>query len=130
MARPQTVAIIGLGLMGGSLAAAVRRKIPKVRVLGISRNRAALRDALRKGWVHEAARTLEAGIPRADFVVLCTPVDTLRASLAKIDRWAKKGTVVTDVGSVKGDVLRWTPKTGFRNIRFIGAHPMAGSHAR
>lgn len=128
--KRQTIAIAGLGLMGGSLAAAVRRKFPHWHVVGITRNRTALREALRKKWIHESFRNLEAGVSKADFIVLCTPVDTLIDYLSRLDRSAKPGAVVTDVGSVKGEIMRRIRRKKFRRIRFVSAHPMAGSHAQ
>ncbi len=127
--KPKKIAIIGLGLMGGSLAARVRRRFPKARVIGISRNRQALRTALKKRWIHEASERIEAA-RTADFVVLCTPVDTFAKFLLTLEKICRPGTLVTDVGSVKGEILRWVSRKKFRNIQFVGAHPMAGSHAR
>ncbi|HLD50357.1 MAG TPA: prephenate dehydrogenase/arogenate dehydrogenase family protein [bacterium] len=125
----KTIAIIGLGLMGGSLAARVRGRFPKVRVIGISRNRQAIRVALKKRWIHEGSNRLEAA-RSADFVVLCTPVDTFAKFLLALEKICRPGTLVTDVGSVKGEILRWTGRKKFTNIQFVGAHPMAGSHVR
>lgn len=111
--------------MGGSLAAACRKKFPSARILGVSRNRAALRQALQKKWIH-AAVTLSEAAQQSDFFVLCTPVNTFQKMLSELDRSTQPGTVVTDVGSVKGNI----GTRRFRNITFVGAHPMAGSHAR
>jgi prephenate dehydrogenase len=116
--------------MGASLAAACRKKFPRARVIGISRNPKALHLSLQKKWVHEATSDLRKGISPADLVILCTPLDTFRNLLKKIDQNAKPGTVVTDVGSVKGEIGAWASKRRFKNIRFVGAHPMVGSHER
>ncbi len=116
--------------MGASLAAACRKKFPSARVVGITRNQKARAFALRKKWVHYATSDLNEGILSADLVILCTPLDTFPALLAKIDKIAGPGTVVTDVGSVKGEIGRWTAQKRFKNIRFVGAHPMVGSHER
>jgi len=66
----------------------------------------------------------------ATLVVLCTPVDTLKEGLQRLDRLAPPGTVVTDTGSVKGFLVRWAERKKWRRIEFVGAHPMAGSHER
>jgi len=95
----KTIAVVGLGLMGGSLTAAIRRKMPHVRLIGISRNRRALASARKKQWIDEAVRDLAKGCQSADLVVLCTPVQTLPDYLKRIDRCAKPGTLVTDVGA-------------------------------
>lgn len=122
------IVIVGLGLMGGSLAAACRKKFPQARITGVSRNSAALKTALGKKWIHEASRDLRAAAASADLIILCTPVDTARSFLQKIERVAKPGACVTDVGSVKGSLCAWARSRKFKNIHFVGAHPMAGSH--
>lgn len=116
--------------MGGSLAAASRKVFPKTRILGISRDSSSVREAVSKKWIHAGGSDLENLIPACDLVVLCTPVDTLKTLLKKIDSFAQPGTLVTDVGSVKGEICAWAGKQKFLNIIFVGAHPMAGSHNR
>ncbi len=115
--------------MGGSLAARVRKRFPGTRVIGISRSRQAIRTALKKGWIHKGSDQLNAA-GRADFVVLCTPLDTFAKFLLSLEKICRPGTIVTDVGSVKAEITRWAARRRFRNIEFSGAHPMAGSHAR
>lgn len=122
--------IVGLGLMGGSLAGACRKAFPHLRITGISRDAKALKLALKRGWIHAAASTIEEADSSADLWVLCTPVDTLKKMITRIDAAAKQGALVTDVGSVKGDVQRWADARKFKSIRFVGAHPLAGSHER
>lgn len=126
----KNITIVGLGLMGGSLAAACRKSFSQVRIIGVSRDRKALSLALKRKWVHAATSDFGAGVRDADLVVLCTPVDTLKSMLQKIEKNAKSGTLVTDVGSVKGDIQRWADKREFKKIHFVGAHPLVGSHDR
>ncbi len=128
--KPKIICIVGLGLMGGSLAAACRKKFPHARILGVSRDSKAVRTALRKKWIHEGGSELSKAIPRAGLVVICTPVDTLKAMLIKIDKLAKPGTLVTDVGSVKGEIARQAEPLRLRLVHVIGARPMTGSHER
>ncbi len=125
---PKTITIVGLGLMGGSLAASCRRKFPQARITGISRNPKSLRFALKKKWIHEGTSQLAQGIAKAELVVLCSPVDTFGKLLSVINQNALSGTLVTDVGSVKGQILREIRKRKLRRLQFVGAHPMAGSH--
>ena len=143
------ILIVGLGLIGGSLAAASRKKFPKARIIGVTRNQKALQTAKRKGWIQEGYRDLRQALvgaplrgrplgwfqgghtgPPLHLVILCTPVDTLKNYLKRLDRMAPKGTVVTDAGSVKGFLVRWVDRQKWRRIEFVGAHPMAGSHRR
>lgn len=127
-----TIVVVGLGLIGGSLAGACRKKFPKARIIGVTRNRAALATAKRKGWIHEGCRDLESAFQNAGpcLILLCTPVDTLKGFLLRLDRIAPPGSVVTDTGSVKGFLVRWAEKRRLKRIHFVGAHPMAGSHER
>lgn len=124
------IAIIGLGLMGGSLAAACRKKFPKARIVGISRSHEALTLAKRKRWIHEATREVLFGAHGADLVVLCTPVDTYMPYLEAIDKVCAKGALVMDVGSVKVSVLKAVNSRRWKNLSFVGCHPMVGSHKR
>ncbi len=125
----KTIAVVGLGLMGGSLAAACRKKFPQSRILGVSRNASALRLALRNKWIHQGSSDLSIA-KSADLIILCTPVDTLKSFLSRLDKIAKPGALVMDVGSVKGSIVGWAARQRFKNIRFVGAHPMAGSHVK
>lgn len=124
------IAIIGLGLMGGSLAAACRRRFPKAHIVGISRSREALALARKKKWVHEATRDVLLGAHSADLVALCTPVDTFLPYLKAIDKVCAKDALVMDVGSVKASVLKEVNSRRWKNISFVGCHPMVGSHKR
>lgn len=132
------IIIIGLGLIGGSLAASCRRKFPRSKIIGISRNRAVLTKAKRRGWIHEGFVDLRAAFTEGEVrhasprpvVILCTPVDTLNSYLKRLDRIAPRGTVVTDAGSVKGFLARSFDQKKWQRIRFVGAHPLAGSHQR
>ena len=127
---PKCIAIVGLGLMGGSLAAACRKKFRTSRMVGISRSRRALAVARRARWIHEGTSDLAVGVRCADLIILCTPVDTFPRLLSTLDRFAKKGALVTDTGSVKGAILREVDRRPWKKINFVGAHPMTGSHER
>ncbi|MFH1801076.1 MAG: prephenate dehydrogenase [Candidatus Omnitrophota bacterium] len=124
------IVIVGLGLMGGSLAAACRKKFPMARIIGVSRSREALALAKKKKWVHETTRDVSLGAQGADLVVLCTPVDTFLPYLKVIDKVCAKGALVMDVGSVKVSVLKEAGSRRWKNLSFVGCHPMVGSHKR
>lgn len=125
----KTIAVIGLGLMGGSLAAAMKKKMRGVRVIGISRNRVALKKARQKGWIDEGTHDLAQGVGNADLIVLCTPVDTFARYFRELNRWARPDVLVTDVGSVKTEILKQFSKKRFPKLNYVSAHPMVGSHA-
>ena len=119
------VAIVGVGLIGGSLGLAVRRRWRGVRVVGIDRA-AVLRRALKRGAVHEGTTSLAAGLRGCDLIVLALPVDGIIGILPRLRRLADKGAIVTDVGSTKVEILAAAARHGLRG-RFVGGHPMAGS---
>jgi len=118
----KTVAIIGIGLIGGSLGQALRRN-RRYRVIGVARRARVLRDALRRGAVDSGSRDLRT-VSAADIVVIATPVGEIARMARKIHPYLRRGAVVTDVGSVKGSVLSAIG----RSVPFVGSHPLAGSH--
>ncbi len=128
MKPPKTFAIIGLGLLGGSLGGALKRAFPRARVLGVSRSPQKIRIAQKKKLITTGTTSLPLAVSAADFIFICTPVDTISHIILKVDQFAKKGATVTDVGSTKGDLILWAQKQRFKNIYFVGSHPMAGSH--
>jgi len=124
------IVIIGLGLMGGSLAASCRKKFPRAQLVGISRSRKSILLALKNDWVDEATDDVMLGAHEADLVILCTPVGTFLPYLTAIDKVCAKGALVTDVGSVKASVLKEANSRKWKNLSFVGCHPMVGSHER
>jgi prephenate dehydrogenase len=116
-----TVAIIGVGLIGGSLGLALRRS-KRYRVLGIARRPSTLREAKRMGAI-DAGTTNLTDVYQADIVVIATPVDSIVPIIHQIQPFLKPRAIVTDAGSVKG-----TLDQQVRGVRFVGAHPLAGSH--
>ena len=126
--KTQTFAVVGLGLLGGSLGAALRQAFPKSKILGYSRSASKVKLAQKKGLIHQGSTQLNKIVPSADVIIICTPVDTISEFAKQIDIHAKPGTIVTDVGSTKNDIVKWAAKQSFRNISFVGSHPMAGSH--
>lgn len=119
-----TVAIVGLGQIGGSFAAALTRR-RLARVVGVTRRPATARRAKRMGLLAEAGTDLRAA-SRADVVVLATPVRTLLRQIPEVAALARPGALLTDVGSTKGEIVR-----AFRRARprgpVLGGHPMAGN---
>jgi len=123
-----TFVVVGLGLIGGSLAVAIRKRIRSARVIGVSRSSRKIALAKKRKLIHEGFTQISPAVQGADFVVICAPVDTIPKLISEVDRYAKAGTVVTDVGSTKGEIVRWARSKRFRKIEFIGSHPLAGSH--
>ncbi len=122
------IAIIGLGLIGGSLGLRLKKRFPGTEVMGISRSSAKIKLARRRKAIDWGSVSPEKILSRADLVVICTPVSSIPGWIRKAETWARPETLVTDVGSTKGDLVRWAERQKFKNIIFIGSHPMAGSH--
>jgi len=120
-----TIAIVGLGLMGGSLARAVSSR--GARVLAYDRNTEHLDEALGAGAVHEALGRDLSGMEEADIVVLALPVDATCHALPTLARRATKARLLMDLASTKRSVVACAESAGLGQ-RFVGAHPLAGSH--
>ncbi|MFA5974657.1 MAG: prephenate dehydrogenase/arogenate dehydrogenase family protein [Elusimicrobiota bacterium] len=127
MTAKPTVAIIGLGLIGGSLGQALRRS-KRYRVIGFSRRPVTLRNAKRLGAVDQTFTRLD-DLHSAQIVVLATPVDRIIPTVKKILPHLRPGTYLTDVGSVKGTLVPSIFRLlKGRSIHWVGGHPLAGSH--
>jgi len=125
------IAIVGVGLIGGSLGLAIKRKMPGVHIVGISSDRV-LEEALTAGAIDEAVSktTLQKGVADADLVILCSPIQEIIRRLPEVAEAIRPQTLVTDAGSTKQRIVK-TAKACFPSDRyFIGGHPMAGSEAR
>lgn len=118
-----TVAIVGVGLIGGSLGIALKARRLAQRVVGIGRDQGRLEKAIALGAIDEASTDLKAGIADADVVVLCTTVGHILDTVAQALEFAAPGAIVTDVGSTKGSIVARAANAPF----FVGGHPMAGS---
>lgn len=120
------VVIVGVGLIGGSLALALKRAGVAGTVVGVGRSPASLQKALDLGVIDEAA-TLEDAARGASLIVLCAPVAQNFALLHALEPHLQPGTIVTDAGSTKSDVIM-AAKTalGDKVAQFVPAHPIAG----
>jgi prephenate dehydrogenase len=123
----ETVALVGMGLMGGSLGLALRERRLARRVVAVARRPETVRRALELGAADEGCSEPEQGVAAADLVVLCTPVLTIPALVERIAPHLKPGAVVTDVGSTKAVLVRELPQRLRRDTPYVGGHPMAGS---
>jgi prephenate dehydrogenase len=124
----QTLAIVGVGLLGGSVAKAARAAALARTIVGVGRDRARLDAALADGGLDRATTDLVTGVRGADFVLLAAPVLAIEALLEGVWRAAPDGATLTDVGSTKAVIVRRAEElaTG-RTLAFVGSHPMAGS---
>ena len=120
------IAIIGLGVIGGSLGLAIKQNNPRVTVVGFD-SPTVLRRARKRRAINISAPSLRSAVSDAEIVFLCTPVDTILKLLPNVSRFISSTTLVTDVGSVKGVVQSCAKKYFASHGVFIGGHPMAGS---
>ena len=125
----ESVCILGLGLLGGSLGMAINRVWPSVRRVGYSHRAVTRQRALESGTVDEVVADLAAAVADADMVILASPIGTFEVLMADMAGHLRPGCVVTDVGSTKVLVARWA-KQHLRGVDFLGSHPMAGSEQR
>ena len=125
MLATRTLCIVGLGLMGGSLALALRAAGYAGRLIGVSRSAETLRQAQR--MVDVATDDLGAA-READVVVLCTPVRTIIAQLEQLAGVCKPGAILTDMGSTKAQIVRAMDALP-AHLRAVGSHPMCGKEA-
>jgi len=119
-----TVGVVGLGLMGASLALALKQAQPEATVVGCDRDPATVRKALERGVVASAAQELDV-IELADLVVVAVPLLAARDVLAALAKHTR-GKVVTDMASTKVSVMEWAGAAG---IDLVGGHPMCGREA-
>ena len=120
------ITIIGVGLIGGSLGLALKEKKPNFKIAGIDKQ-AIIEKAITRGAIDEGTVNLEEGIKEADVVILATPVKVILDLLPQINPFLKKGCIVTDVGSTKGQIVKRAEKVLSKDIFFIGGHSIAGS---
>jgi len=120
------ITIIGVGLIGGSLGLALKENRPNFKIIGIDKQ-GVIERAIARGAIDEGTVNLEEGIKEADTVILATPVKTILNLLPQINPFLKKGCLVTDTGSTKGQIVERANKILSKDTFFIGGHPMAGS---
>ena len=121
----EKVTVVGLGLIGGSLATALRESGEVGEVFGVERDAESLRFAVESGITDAGASEIGSGVSGSEIVVVATYVDTITWVAGEVSGFVSPGTVVCDVGSVKASIVR-KMENASRNIRFVGAHPIAG----
>jgi len=123
----ERVALIGLGLIGSSLAHVMRQQKLANRITGYARSAETRATAKRIGLVDEIHESAKAAVKDADLIILCTPVGAYGKLAEEIGPHLKAGATVTDVGSVKSAVVRDVGPFMPANVHFIPGHPVAGT---
>lgn len=123
----KTVAFIGFGLIGGSIAKGILKKHPETRVMAYGRNKSSLEVAQEEGVLNLILDSpYDSRLSECDMIFLCAPVQDNLEYIEGIAGIIKPGAVLTDVGSTKGSICRRAEELGLKHC-FVGGHPMAGS---
>ena len=125
-----TLAIVGVGLIGGSAGLAARERGVGRRVVGVGRSTESLAAAARAGCIDEGTTDLAAAARTADLVLVCTPVDRIVEHVRAAAESARPKTVITDAGSTKDTIVRSLDGALPAGVSFVGGHPLAGSEKR
>ena len=121
-----TFGFVGLGLIGGSIARAIRKYMPQARILAFAPHQETVQEAIDDGVVNEYIPAVGEGFAGCDVIFLCAPVEHNAENLRLLKPFIKPGMLLTDVGSTKSDIHRSVREAGLESC-FIGGHPMAGS---
>ena len=122
----ETVGFVGLGLIGGSIAKAIKAFHPEIQIMAYMRSTDTLIEAANEGTVDMACTAVDTQFSACDCIFLCAPVSTNAMYLEKLKPILKRGAILTDVGSTKTDIHEKAAALGLEDC-FIGGHPMAGS---
>jgi prephenate dehydrogenase len=126
MEKFKNLGIVGIGLIGGSIAADVKKKGIAGYVTGFSRRLSTLKKAKDKGLIDEYFTDFTAGVKELDFLVICTPVGIVEEYMRKIRAYNSR-LLFTDTASVKGEIVRRALEIFGEKGNFVGSHPIAGS---
>ena len=128
--RFRTVAILGVGLIGGSIGQALRSRGLAAEVVGIGRDPGSLAEAQRLGAVDRATTDVREGAESAEVVVVCTPVNRVAEDVQRCAEAAGPDVLITDAGSSKRQIVEAVERQPLGASVFVGAHPVAGSERR
>lgn len=126
----KTIYIAGLGLIGASMALGIRRDHPDYEILGYNRSQASRDIALERGMIDRATDDFASFAPLADVIILTLPIEQTIAFIKELANLnLKEGVIISDAGSTKSAIVATAEKYfADKSVRFVGAHPMAGSH--
>ncbi len=125
-----TVAILGVGLIGGSIGMALRSRGLASEVIGVGRNAGSLEEAVKRGAIDRGTTDLLDGIANAEVVVVCTPVNRVVEDVRQCAEAAEPNVLITDAGSSKRQIVEALERQPCSASVYVGAHPIAGSERR
>ena len=123
--RLESVAIVGVGMIGGSIASSLRQR--GVFVKGFARREETIKEALALGVIDEGSTKLENVVNQVDLVIVSVPIEFVVQTIVKVDSVLLNPTIVSDVSSVKHIIMSQLRSTKLMKAIFVGGHPMAGS---
>jgi len=131
MVEYDTVAIVGVGLIGGSIGLALRQRNLAQKIIGVGRRQASLDIARKVGAIDHGVTSLANGVAQAQLIIIATPVDTIAERVVQVAAICPPTSLITDVGSTKEAIVA-AVDAGLASRRsgprFVGSHPLAGDH--
>lgn len=121
------VAIVGVGLIGASIGMAMRRKNLAREIIGVARKDATLEIAKEQKAIHTGTKNIKEALKDAEMIILAAPVHAIIEAIPLVNAHAKRGAIVTDVGSTKALIVDQAQKNLHPSFLFVGSHPIAGS---
>ncbi len=123
MSQPR-IAIVGLGLIGGSIGLALREAEPDFEMVGHDKDSAVSSKARKRGAIEKEERNLISAVEGADLVIIATPAMAIRETFEATAPYLKPNCVVTDTATIKGEILRWADDFLPETVHFVGGDPM------
>jgi len=125
--RPRRVAIIGAGLLGGSVAMSLRRRFAQVEIVALARSESKRQAVGASGVFDEVFDSVARAVDDCDVVVVATPVDRIVAIVCQVAEASPPDCLITDVGSTKAAIVAGVGEHSLARDKFVAAHPIAGS---
>ena len=125
-----TLTIVGVGLIGGSLGRAAKKRGLAKRVVGVGRDPQRIKEAIRFGAIDEGESDLAKAASETDLMIFCTPVDRIAEQVLLAMPNCKPGAILSDAGSVKEPIVSAVEAALTGNLPFVGGHPLAGSEKK
>ncbi len=123
------IGIVGPGLIGGSVALALKTANIRAKIIGIGHRQTSIDKAISFGAIDEGSLDLK-DLKHCQLVIVATPISLIKSTLDSLEHILTPNAVITDVGSTKRQICRWADKLFKKKIQFVGSHPVAGSEKR
>jgi prephenate dehydrogenase len=120
------ITILGIGLIGASLALSCRQRKLAGKIVGFGRNADNLKKAQEKNIIDSGSTDLKTAVEGSDLIILCTPVGVLVERIREMIPFLQDGCIITDAGSVKGPLVKEIDALVPKAVHYVGAHPIAG----